>query len=78
MIWRVTDPQGDEAAKIRWELPQYTRGIVLDLGCGTRKAFPHFVGVDNGHHEAAFGIPVRPDVFLPSCERLALFADESV
>jgi len=78
MIWRVTDPQGDEAAKIRWELPQYTRGVVLDLGCGSRKAFPHFIGVDNGHHEAAFGIPVRPDVYLPSCERLPLFADESV
>jgi ADP-heptose:LPS heptosyltransferase/predicted SAM-dependent methyltransferase len=78
MVWRVTDPQGDEAAKIRWEIVPYTRGLVLDLGSGSQKAFPHFIGVDNGHHQAAFGIPVRPDVYLPTVERLNVFATESV
>jgi ADP-heptose:LPS heptosyltransferase/predicted SAM-dependent methyltransferase len=78
MTWRIEDPQGDEAAKIRWEIVPYTRGVVLDLGCGTRKAFPHFIGLDNAHHEAAFGIPVRPDILVQTCERLPMFADESV
>ena len=48
MVWRIDDPQGNEAQKIMWELVKYTRGRVLDIGCGNFKAFPHFIGLDNG------------------------------
>jgi SAM-dependent methyltransferase len=50
MTWRIDGPQGKEAQKIKYLLPRYTRGKGLDIGCGTEKAFPHFIGVDNGHH----------------------------
>lgn len=73
-MWRETDPQGNEAAKIRWELVEYTSGRGLDLGCGQFKAFPHFIGVDNGHHWGMKGV----DVHVDTCEDLSLFASESV
>lgn len=74
MTWKIDDPQGDEAAKIRWELVEYTNGRGLDLGCGQFKAFPHFIGVDNGHHWGMKGV----DVHVDTCEDLSLFANESV
>ena len=76
MVWKAENPQGNEQAKIRWELVPYTRGRVLDLGCGPNKAFPHFIGVDNGHHER-FGYSIKPDLFLQSCEVLDLIASQS-
>ena len=33
MVWRIDDPQGFEADKVRFEIVPYTRGIGLDLGC---------------------------------------------
>ena len=30
MVWKADDPQGNEAGKIRWELPKWTRGRGLD------------------------------------------------
>jgi predicted SAM-dependent methyltransferase len=77
MTWRIDGPQGNEAAKIRWELVPYMNGRCLDLGCGPFKAFPHFIGVDNGHHDNAFGWQNKADVLVDSCEKLSLFADES-
>lgn len=77
MTWRVDDPQGNEAAKIRWELVPYMRGRVLDLGCGPFKTFPHFIGVDNGHHDAQFGWKHKADIIVPTCENLDIFADGS-
>lgn len=76
-MWRADDPQGNEAAKIRWELVPYTRGYGYDLGCGSFKAFPHFVGVDNGADEALFGMQVRSDLRINSCEKLDKFASHS-
>lgn len=76
MVWKIDDPQGNEAAKIRWELVPYTRGRVLDLGCGPSKAFPHFIGVDNGHHEV-FGQTIKPDLRIDTCEKLDLIASQS-
>lgn len=70
MVWRSEDPQGNEAGKVRYDVVPYTRGVVLDLGCGPFKAFPHFIGVDNGHHDAAFGWTSKPDITVASCERL--------
>jgi len=74
MTWNLSDPQGDEAAKIRWELVEYTNGRGLDLGCGQFKAFPHFIGVDNGHHWGMKGV----DVHVDTCENLSLFATDSM
>lgn len=62
MVWKATDPQGDEAGKVKYEIVPYTRGIVLDMGCGPHKAFPHFIGVDSCKDTALFGIAMKPDV----------------
>lgn len=78
MVWRATDPQGHESAKIRWELPRYTRGRGLDLGCGPDKAFPHFIGVDNGDHAEHFGSPNAADIIVRTCEKLEIFASASM
>lgn len=61
-MWRPEDPQGDEAGKVKYEIVRYTRGAVLDLGCGPKKAFPHFVGVDSKKDTELFGIEMAPDV----------------
>lgn len=74
MVWRIDDPQGNEAAKVRWDLVPFTRGRGLDLGCGPFKAFPHFIGVDNGHHWGTEGA----DVAVKTCEDLSLFATQSM
>ena len=65
MTWRKDGPQGAEAMKILWELVPYTRGFVLDLGCGPHKAFPHFVGVDNRRDSAIFNTQMNPDLTIP-------------
>lgn len=74
MVWRIDGPQCNEAAKIKWELVEYTSGRGLDLGCGPYKTFPHFIGVDNGHHWGTKGI----DVPVDTCEKLDLFGTASV
>lgn len=71
MVWRASDPQGNEAAKVKYDIVQYTRGIVLDLGCGPDKAFPHFLGIDSGKDTALFGIEMKPDVVVPDCADLS-------
>lgn len=78
MTWRLTDPQGNEAGKVKYEIVPYTRGRVLDLGCGPNKAWPHFIGVDNGHHDQAFGWENKADILVDSCEKLDLFQSGSV
>ncbi|HYE38987.1 MAG TPA: methyltransferase domain-containing protein [Ramlibacter sp.] len=70
-MWRPDDPQGNEAAKVRFDIVPYTRGAVLDLGCGPHKAFPHFIGVDNCKDVELFGIKMRPDLVIPDCADLA-------
>lgn len=70
MVWRIDDPQGDEAGKVKYLLTPYTRmfrpdgerAAVLDFGCGPSKAFPHFIGVDNCKDTELFNIAIRPDV----------------
>lgn len=73
-MWNINDQQGNEAAKIKWELVEYTAGRGLDLGCGMFKTFPHFIGVDNGHHWGKQGV----DVMVDTCERLDIFANNSM
>ena len=77
-MWRAEDPQGNEAAKVRWEIVPFTRGDGLDLGCGPHKAFPHFVGVDNRKDTALFGIEMAPDLVVETCERLDDVKDASL
>jgi ADP-heptose:LPS heptosyltransferase/predicted SAM-dependent methyltransferase len=77
MVWRAEDPQGNEAGKVKYDIVRYTRGRGLDLGCGSSKAFPHFIGIDDGKDTALFGIPVTPDI-VGDCMDLAMFADDSL
>lgn len=77
MVWKATGPEGNEAAKIRWELVPYTRGKGLDLGCGPYKAFPHFRGVDNCVDKHLFRIDMKPDWVVDTCENLRDFASQS-
>lgn len=71
MVWRADGPQGNEAAKVRWDIVPYTRGTVLDLGCGPEKAFPHFIGVDNCKDTELFGAVIRPDLKVEDCARIS-------
>jgi ADP-heptose:LPS heptosyltransferase/predicted SAM-dependent methyltransferase len=78
MVWRREDQQGDEAGKVKYEIVRYTRGRGIDLGCGPRKAFPHFIGVDNQKDTALFGIRMRPDIVVKDCLDLSLFNTNSM
>ena len=75
MVWKVETSNGCEATKTKWRLVPYTRGRVLDIGCGPDKAFPHFIGVDNGHH-SKFGYKIRPDIWA-NADKIDLVANES-
>lgn len=76
-MWRADDPQGNEAAKVRWDVVPYTRGVLIDLGCGPSKIFPHAIGVDSGKDIELFGIDMKPDIWVESCEDLSDFESES-
>lgn len=79
MVWRIEGPQGDEAGKVKYDVVEYTRGIVLDLGCGPKKAFPHFIGIDSGKDTELFGIQMNPDLVVQDCADLsATIEDVSV
>ena len=71
-MWSIENSKNDESSKIRWELIPYFHGRVLDVGCGPYKAFPHFIGVDNGHHWGMMGADVKADA-----SDLSLFSNES-
>jgi ADP-heptose:LPS heptosyltransferase/predicted SAM-dependent methyltransferase len=71
MVWRAEDPQGDEAGKVKYEIVPFTRGVVLDLGCGPLKAFPHFIGVDSCKDSELFGIAITPDIKVDDCADLS-------
>jgi ADP-heptose:LPS heptosyltransferase/SAM-dependent methyltransferase len=78
VTWRIDGPQGNEAAKIAWELPRWTRGRGLDLGCGPQATFPHFIRVDNLKDTQLFGQHIKPDVRIDTAEDLGLFSTESL
>jgi predicted SAM-dependent methyltransferase len=77
MVWKIEESDGNETGKVLWELPQYTRGRGIDVGCGAWKAFPHFIGVDNYTDQRMFGTQMKPDV-IANADDLALFADGSM
>lgn len=78
MTWKATDPQGNESAKVRWEVVKYTRGKGLDIGCGAWKQFPHWIGVDNRLDTKLFNQAMDPDVTVDTAEDLSLFASNSL
>lgn len=73
MTWSAENSRCNEAAKIRWELVPYMRGVALDIGCGAFKVFPHFIGVDSG---MVWGKDCA-DVVVDSAEKMPLFASGS-
>lgn len=77
-MWRATDPQGDEASKVKYEVVQYTRGLGLDIGCGPYKAFPHFIGVDSKKDTELFGIDMTPDNVVPDACALPQVPDNKL
>lgn len=76
-MWRRDDSQGNEAKKIVWEVAPYLRGHGLDLGAGDFKVLPHVTSVDNCHHNM-FGYDIKPDIKVDTCEKLSLFASQSM
>ena len=75
MTWYPDAPQGNEAAKCRFDVLPYLARGGADIGCGGQKVWPHLVGVDNGLDQKLFGAPVRADIVVNDASRLALFAD---
>ena len=75
MVWSPDIEEGSESKKIKYEIVQYTRGKVLDLGCGPWKTYPHFIGVDT--HEEWVGDPWDSDI-TADCTKLHLFASNSM
>lgn len=78
MTWKITDPMGNEARKIAWEVVKYTRGKGLDIGCGPKKTFPHWIGLDNCKDTQLFGIQMEPDIRIEDCADLSLFTSKSM
>lgn len=77
MTWYADAPQGNEAAKCRFDVLPYLAKGGADIGCGPQKVWPHLVGIDNGLDAKMFGIPVHPDIMVGDAARLRLFADEA-
>lgn len=73
MTWSLENSKNDESSKIRWETIPYFHGRVLDIGCGAYKTFPHWIGVDNGHHWGPMGV----DVLVKDACNLDLFSGQS-
>lgn len=72
MVWKLDDPQGNEAGKVKYDIVRYTTGIGFDVGCGPNKAFAHFIGVDNKKDTALFGIDMKPDLVVEDATKLSL------
>jgi ADP-heptose:LPS heptosyltransferase/predicted SAM-dependent methyltransferase len=78
MTWsREVGYEGDESAKIRWELVPYTAGRGLELGSGPAKAFPHFIGLDANQDYIKVSHALRPELCSDCCD-LQMFASDSM
>ncbi len=75
-MWNKDAPYRPESDKIKWELVPYTRGVVLDVGCGTKKPFEHFIGVDNYADQQLFGMVANPNLRIADACNLSIFASE--
>lgn len=74
MAWSADAPQGLESDKIAHLVVPYVRGQGLDVGCGTRKCWPHMIGVDHGKDHWGRG---DADILTDACS-LVMFADASL
>ena len=72
-MWSLELSRSDEATKIRWECVPYFHGRILDVGCGEYKAFPHWIGVDNGKMWGKRNV----DAPIEDAMHLDLFASQS-
>jgi len=72
----IFKPQNVRALEVKYELVPYTKGVVLDLGCGPWKTYPHFIGIDLCQNWPPH-IPWRPDI-VADCRSLSMFAGQSV
>jgi ADP-heptose:LPS heptosyltransferase/predicted SAM-dependent methyltransferase len=77
-MWTPANSNGLESLKIKWELVPYTRGRGLDLGCGPRKPFPHFIGIDSNIDSELFGSEASARNMTGDCTNLSLFGDETM
>lgn len=77
MVWKAEDPEGNEAAKVRFDVVPFIGQSGLDLGCGPSKLFEHFIGVDSGKDIELFGVRMKPDIVVSSCVRMPIFGDQA-
>jgi SAM-dependent methyltransferase len=69
MAWQEKLPDA-----VKWGLVPYTRGMGLEVGCGPKKTFPHFVGVDSLPNTRLFGSHVQPDMVVKNVGKLPQLA----
>ena len=75
MVWSPElSGRGNDEVKCKYDIVRYTRGKVLDLGCGPWKAFPHFLGIDNRAEWT--DLPWNPDYIMDATD-LSCFASSS-
>lgn len=74
MTWSPHTSNGNESAKVRFDILPFVRGRGLDIGCGPWKVFAHAIGVDGQAYPqaGAWGPQLVMDV-----RSLDLFADRS-
>lgn len=72
MTWKLDDPQGNEAAKCRWDVVPYIRGKGIDVGCGPTKVLPHAIGIDSQKDTELFGVQMKPDLVCEDACKLAI------
>ena len=72
MTWNLDDPQGNEAAKCRWDVVPYIRGKGIDIGCGPNKVLPHAIGIDSCKDVELFGLDFKPDLVCEDATQLAI------
>lgn len=77
MVWRAETSNGNEAAKVKYEVLRYcNKGF--DIGCGPQKVWPHLIGLDNLKDTQLFSIPMKPDIAIGDAARLSMFSDGCV
>lgn len=76
MTWNISDPQGNENAKIASIAVPYLQGKCLDIGCGPSKVWPSVIGIDSCKDYGG----QRPQAVDIVCqgEDLSIFANKSV
>lgn len=78
MTWTLEDSNGNEAAKVKYDIVQFTRGKGIDVGCGPSKAFPHFIGIDSGKDTELFGVAMKPDVVCDDASNLDFIDNDTL